>query len=74
MIVDNGRRRGLVISGVFDGTCGESRGVISFLPNMPGKVAGVRGGLLDGDPVLLTLVHAPNAENPFATFRYRIPQ
>lgn len=68
-IIDNGRRRRLVIAGLFDGTAGESEGLLSFIPNRSGaRPADVRAGLLDGQPVLLELV--PSAAQPFVTYRY----
>ena len=70
MIVDNGKRRSLVIAGVFEGTCGESEGVLSFIPNLFGKPAvTARGGLLDGDPVSLSIEAAPDGR--FFTAKYR---
>ena len=70
MIVDNGKRRALIISGVFDGTCGESEGVLSFIPNLVGKPAlSARGGLLDGEPVALSVEALPGG--PFFIAKYR---
>jgi hypothetical protein len=72
MIVDNGRRRRLIVSGIFDGICGESEGVLSFIPNLNGKRPdAARGGLLDGEPVALTIVSAPDKKNPFVMAQYR---
>lgn len=72
MIVDNGRRRQLVVAGLFDGLAGESGGVLSFIPNRSGKRASdVRAGLLEGDPVFLELVTGATVDPSFVTFRYR---
>jgi hypothetical protein len=55
MIVDNGSRRHLQIGGVFDGTCGVSRGVIAFIPNrFDKKPEQARAALLDDEPVRLS--------------------
>jgi hypothetical protein len=73
MIIDNGRRRRLVVSGVFDGMCGESEGLLSFIPNLAGKKPeAARGGLLDGEPIALTIVRTPDRKNPFVTAEYRL--
>jgi hypothetical protein len=71
--IDNGRQRRLVVSGVFDGVAGESNGALAFIPNRAGKrPQDARGGLLDGEPVLLTLVTAPGPKSPFCVVRYRV--
>lgn len=70
MIIDNGARRTLVISGVFDGLCGESDGQLAFIPNQtvrPPEAA--RGGLLDGEPVSLTILRE-DPRSPFYFARY----
>jgi len=72
MIIDNGIRRQLIITGVFEGTCGESRGVLSFIPNRTGKrPIDARGGLLDGEPVILAIVPG---QGGFFDATYRRPQ
>ena len=54
MNIDNGTRRNLTIQGVFEGLCGVSRGLLAFTPNRVGKApATARGGLLDGEPIML---------------------
>ncbi len=54
MRIDNGERRPLIISGVFDGICGISRGVLAFTPNRSSKrPQDARSGILDGEPVML---------------------
>lgn len=56
-VIDNGRRVRLIISGLFDGEAGESRGLLSFIRNRRGKQARfVREGELDGERVRLTFV------------------
>lgn len=53
-MIDNGRRVRMVVDGVFDGMAGESRGVIAFIPNRSeSRPEAARGGLMDGEPVLL---------------------
>lgn len=70
MIIENGKRRALVIAGVFEGTCGESDGVLSFIPNLTGKSPlTARGGLLDGEPVSLVIEALPGG--PFFSASYR---
>lgn len=70
MIIDNGNRRHLIIAGVFDGTCGESEGVLSFIPNCTGKEpSAARGGLLDGAPVILSITAGPHRPFFSAVFR-----
>lgn len=72
MIVDNGRRRQLVVAGLFDGLAGESEGLLSFIPNRTGKrPVDVRAGLLDGEPVFLELATGTSVDPSFVTFRYR---
>lgn len=71
--IDNGRQRRLVVADIFDGMAGESGGLLAFIPNRPGRrVQQARGAILDGEPVLLTLVSAPGPRSPFATFRYQV--
>lgn len=58
MRIDNGERkdRRLVIAGVFDGMCGEQAGCLLFIPNLPARPPeAARGGLLDGEPVSLSV-------------------
>lgn len=74
-MIDNGRQRRLVIAGLFDGIAGESDGLLAFIPNRSGKrPQEVRGGLLDDQPISLTLVAAPAPKRPFCSFRYRVLQ
>ena len=61
MIIDNGNRVRLIISGVFDGEAGLSRGVVAFRPNRTDKPAtSARAGLLDGAPVRLAITCTPD--------------
>ena len=54
MRIDNGERRPLVIRDVFEGECGVSRGVLSFVPNRTGRdPLQATAGLLGDDVVLL---------------------
>jgi len=70
MIVNNGTRRALTIAGVFEGLCGESNGTLSFIPNQTGRdPLAARGGLLDGEPVLLEV--KSGAHHPFFNATYR---
>jgi hypothetical protein len=70
MIIDNGVRRELVIAGVFNGTCGESRGRLAFIPNrFEKRPEEQRGGLLDGNPIRLCDVHL-DGEGPAYTAAY----
>lgn len=56
MTVDNGTRVRLIVAGVFDGVAGMARGRLAFVPNRSGvDPVTVRGGLLDGRPVLLAI-------------------
>lgn len=71
MIIDNGRKRRLIVAGVFDGECGESDGLLSFIPNRAtARPESVRGGLLDGDVVILSDIKT--GDGPFVTARYRV--
>lgn len=54
MKVDNGRRVRLIIPGVFDGWAGVQGNKASFIPNRLGsRPEAIKGGMLDGQPVLL---------------------
>jgi hypothetical protein len=68
MTIDNGRRRRLVIEGVFDGMAGESAQLLALIPNQRGRRPRLaREAELDGEPVRLSFV----GENPpFVTYRY----
>jgi ABC-type lipoprotein release transport system permease subunit len=67
-VIDNGRRRALIVSGVFEGEAGEADGLLAFIPNRKGKRARyVRSGTLDGVEVRLTFAGEDGA---FVTFRY----
>lgn len=69
MIIDNGRRAKLVIAGVIDGMCGVQGNEISFIPNRPGsKPESVKGGMLDGKPVLLRTSKAESGPFYIASF------
>ena len=72
MIVDNGKRRRLVVAGMFDGLAGESEGLLSFIPNRTGRRASdIRAGILDGEVVHLELATGATVDPSFVTFRYR---
>jgi hypothetical protein len=72
MIINNGERKRLIIAGVFDGICGVSRGLVAFLPNRVGTPPELaRGGLLDGDPIMLTEVQRAG-EGPSYTARFQV--
>jgi len=71
MKIDNGDRQYLSISGVFEGTCGVSRGVIAFTPNRFGRSPEkARGAALAGEPILLTQVQ-PSGDGQSYTARYQ---
>lgn len=71
MIIDNGTRRNLTISGVFHGTCGESRGRLAFIPNRFDKrPEDQRSGLLDGDAVRLFNIQI-DGEGPAYTASFK---
>lgn len=71
MIIDNGRRGRLIIDKVFDGWAGVQGNRVSFLP-APGAARPntVKGGMLDGRPVLLTTTK--DALGPFWTARFTV--
>lgn len=71
MKIDNGRRARLVVPGVFDGDAGVVGNRATFVPNRYGdRPNTVRGGLLDGAPVLLAITKDENG--PFWTARYEV--
>ncbi len=66
-VIDNGRRRRLIIDGVFEGDAGEANGVLALMPNRKGKRPRMaRSGLLDGEAVRLTFV---GEDGVFVTYR-----
>lgn len=71
MIIDNGRRATLEIAGVFLGEAGVRGPFVSFIPNRIGQQAeAARGGLLDGQPVLLAPIK--ETTGPFWTSRFEV--
>lgn len=73
MSIDNGRRVRLIVDGLFDGMAGESGGVVAFVPNLSAmRPEAARGGIMDGDPVLLTL-DARRSDGRIYSYRWRWP-
>lgn len=73
MIIDNGTQRTLVVPGIHDGTCGEAAGQLAFVPNIATpKSDVVKGGTLDGEPVLLSIAKPPRGTR-FCTATWRRP-
>lgn len=67
---DEGRLAHLVIDGVHDGVCGVQGDKLAFRRNKREKrPESVKGGLLDGKPVLLETTKDP--VGPFWTARFR---
>lgn len=70
-MINNGERKHLIIAGVFDGQAGVQGDKLAFLPNRTGTNPGsVRGGLLNGEPVLLSATKDP--VGPFWTARFKV--
>ena len=71
MNVDNGRRVRLEIAGVFEGIAGVQGNRATFVPNRSSaRPEAVKGGLLDGKPVLLTT--AKEADGPMYVARFQV--
>lgn len=71
MKIDNGRRARLEIAGVFEGTAGVQGNCASFMPNRStARPESVKGGLLDGKPVLLTTTK--DVAGPLYTARFQV--
>ncbi|WP_066723564.1 hypothetical protein [Sphingomonas pituitosa] len=71
MKIDNGYRARLEIAGVFDGIAGVQGNKASFAPNRStARPESVKGGLLDGKPVLLTT--AKDETGPLYTTRFQV--
>lgn len=69
-MIDNGKRLPLIIDGVFDGMAGVQGDKLAFLPNRAGKRPNaVKGGILDGKPVLFAATK--DAVGPFWTARFK---
>jgi hypothetical protein len=69
--VDNGRRGHLVIDGVFDGQAGIQGDSLAFRPNRRGaSPKRLMGGILDGEPVLLTA--SKDEFGPFWSARFEV--
>jgi hypothetical protein len=70
-MINNGRRAHLVIAGVFDGMAGVQGNAVAFAPNRAGGSPGrVKGGILDGEPVLLSTTK--DEFGPFWTSHFRV--
>lgn len=70
-MINNGRRAHLVIAGVFDGMAGVQGSVVAFAPNRAGGNPGrVKGGVLDGVPVMLD--SRKDEDGPFWTAHFRV--
>ena len=68
-MINNGKRAHLVIDGVFDGEAGVQGNQLAFVPNRSGRLPGTaKGGLLDGEPILLSTRKDPNGPFWLATF------
>ncbi len=71
MNVDNGSRVRLEIAGVFDGIAGVQGNRATFVPNRSSaRPETVKGGLLDGKPVLLTTTR--EADGPMYIARFQV--
>jgi len=69
--IDNGYRARLEIAGVFEGIAGVQGNRASFAPNRStARPESVKGGLLDGKPVLLTTTK--DETGPLYTARFQV--
>lgn len=71
MKIENGSRARLEIAGVFEGWAGVQGNRVSFLPNRTAaRPESVKGGMLDGKPVLLAT--AREGSGPFYVARFEV--
>lgn len=69
-MINNGKRKHLVIVGVFDGMAGVQGSTLAFVPNMKGnRPESIKGGVLDGEPVMLTITK--DAAGPLYRARFK---
>lgn len=73
MSIDNGRRVRLIVDGLFDGMAGEAGGIVAFVPNRHAtRPESARGGLMDGEPVLLE-IDVRRSDGRIFSYRWRRP-
>lgn len=69
-MIKNGKKKRLVIEGVFDGMAGVQGNTLAFVPNRKGnRPEAVRGGVLDGEPVMLSITK--DTTGPLYRARFR---